>query len=54
MLRKTGLFSRLARAKASSDHGYQSTGLVGVLQQIGARLPVQMIHAIPAFMEDFY
>jgi hypothetical protein len=27
LLRKTGLFSFLAFSKASSPHGYQSTGL---------------------------
>ena len=35
MLRKIGLFSARALAKASSPQAYQSTGIVLVLEQVG-------------------
>ena len=42
--KKTGRFSARARSKASSPHGYQSTGLSRVLAEIRARLRGQSVH----------
>jgi hypothetical protein len=42
--RRTGLSSACARAKASSPHGYQSTGLSRCLAQVGRRLAGEPVH----------
>ena len=49
MERKTGLCSSAARRKASSPHGYQSTGIMGMLLQVRAFLANEVVGRVLFF-----